>query len=73
MRAASRAPVEKDTRKMVIDMPTAAPALRPAVAGSGIEPVVEGCRSVRACGGMHNITQVHKYKLSVAKKYTEDG
>ena len=58
---------------MVIDIPTAAPALRPAVAGSGTELVVEGCRSVRACVGMHNVIQVHKYKLSVAKKHTEDG
>ena len=57
MRAASRAPVEKDTRKMVIEIPATAPALRP---GSGTEPVVEGCRSVRACVGMHNVIQVHK-------------
>ena len=60
MRAASRTPAEKDTRKMVIDMPTAAPALRPAVAGSGTELVVEDCRSVKACVGMHNVIQVHK-------------
>ena len=58
MSAASKAPVENDTRKMVIDMPTAAPTLRPAVAGPGTEAVVEGCRSVRACIGVHNIIQV---------------
>ena len=32
MSAVSRAPAEKDTRKMVTEIPTAAPALRPAVA-----------------------------------------
>jgi len=58
---------------MVIDMPTVAPALRPAVAGSGAELVVEGCRSVRACVGMHNVIQVHKDKLSIAKNHTENG
>ena len=60
MSVASKAPTEKDIRKMVIDMLTVAPALRPAVAGSGVELVVEGCRSVRACVGMHNVIQVHK-------------
>ena len=35
MNAASRAPAEKDTRKMVTEIPTAATALRPAVADCG--------------------------------------
>ena len=51
--------MEKEIRKMVIDMPTAAPALRPALAGSGAELVVEGCRSVRAYVSMYNVIQVH--------------
>ena len=32
MTAASKAPAEKDTRRMMIEIPTIVPALRPAVA-----------------------------------------
>ena len=45
MSAASTAPVE-DTRKMVMEIPTIVPGLRPQVAGSGTEPVVAVCGSV---------------------------
>ena len=40
MSVASRTPAERDTRKMVMEIPTAAPALRPAMAdcGSGSHP-----------------------------------
>ena len=55
MNAASRAPAEKDTRKIVIEIPTTAPSPRLQVVGSGVEPAVEGCGSVGACVDKHNI------------------
>ena len=54
---ASMAPAEKETRKMVIEIPTTVPALRPALAGSWSVEMsgsgLVGCGSVGVCNNIH--------------------
>ena len=66
MSVASRTPAEKDIRKMVMEIPTTAPALRPAVAGSW--PVKMSGSGLVGCGSV----LVFRYTYNIKRKFIRD-